>query len=654
MATDQYRTFIHCLRHLVGAEAARALTDDELLDRFVSRGDEAAFEVLLWRHGPMVWSLCRRLLRQPQDVEDAFQATFLVMVRKAVAIHKRKALSSWLYKIAYRVALRARARSVSREQMERQAILRASHEPVSDAIRNDLRVVVAEAVNALPDRFRGPIVLCYFEGKTHREAARQLGCPEGTVVSRLARARERLRALLTRRGLALPGAGVAGLLGGQARAAPMPRELFELTLQAGLRYATGTAADAVSTRVVALTQGVLQSMFMAKLSTAVALFVLLGLVAVGALTLGDRSSQAAMSAAPAEDQAASDADEVRLAWRFEKDRPIFHEVTTDTKQSMKILNREAIQHDQKQTFFFRWSPTGRNGVNDWIINQRIEGIVMDSNIAGTRLHFDSTAAVSQNNPLEDSFRALVGAETELTFAATGHVEWRGWSEGSGDVEVFELIPGSGVKSTPQDEYRNKLRSTHKKVKAWYQESLTSGAGQEMLAWPFAVPPKMVKPGDTWTRTSKPSVGAVGRWEGTYRYTYCGREGRLDKIRVASEVRFSGSNRETSGLPPLPVRDTDLKTTHSAGVILFDRYKGRLVSAELNQTTEGLVTLASEGGDTRVALTQGQRISVRTTDTNPIEDRKRAGPAETEVERLRRENARLRKQLEAVEEALRKD
>jgi RNA polymerase sigma factor (sigma-70 family) len=653
MATDQYRTFIRCLRHLVGSEEVRRLSDDRLLERFVRHGDEAAFEALLWRHGPMVWGLCRRLLQHTQDAEDAFQATFLTMIRKAAAIHKREALGGWLYKIAYRVALRARARSAGRELMERQALVRVPDEPVRDAMRNDLRVIVDEAVSALPERFRVPIVLCYFEGKTHREAARQLGCPEGTIVSRLVRARERLRVQLSRRMLALSGAGLARFLSGEVQAAPVPRELLERTLETGLRYANGTAAGVVSTRVVALTQGVLQSMFMAKLSTAAALLVLLGLVAVGVLTLED-PSRAAIPVAPAErEQGSADSDEVRLVWRFEKDRPIFHEVTTDTKQTMKILNREAVQQDQKQTFVFRWTPMRRNNANDWIINQRIEGIIMDQNVAGTRLHFDSTAAVSQNNPLEEFFRALVGAETELKFGAPGHVEWRGASDGSGGLEC-EVMSVNGVKSTPQDEYRNKLRSTQKKALQWCQKSLTADAGQEMLAWAFAVPPKAVTPGDTWTRTSKSSVGAAGQWEATYRYTYCGAEGRLDRIRVASELRFSRPEGESSGLPPLPVREVDLKTTHGKGVILFDRHKGRLVSGELNQKTEGLITLASGGDDGRVALTQVERITVRTTDTNPIEDRKRAAPAETEVERLRRENARLRKQLEAVEEALRKD
>src|SRR5262249_1365227 len=161
-----------------------------LLQRWLARRDEAAFELLLWRHGPMVLALCRRLLRHAQDAEDAFQATFLTLVRKAGSIANREALAAWLYKVAYRVALRARAAAATRAALPITSMDLPAAEPAQDLLWRDLRPVLDEEVSRLPARFRGPFVLCYLEGKTNEQAARELGCPLGTVLSRLSRGRE--------------------------------------------------------------------------------------------------------------------------------------------------------------------------------------------------------------------------------------------------------------------------------------------------------------------------------------------------------------------------------------------------------------------------------------------------------------------------------
>ena len=206
MAERQSVAVFQQFRTLFGAGTAVGLDDGQLLERFVECRDEAAFAALLARHGPLVLGACRRLLANPADVEDAFQATFLVLVRKARSLRNRHLLGTWLYKVAYRVALRARAQADRRTQPAHEAVAMAS---AGDAERRELCEVIDEEILRLPRRYRGPVMLCYLEGVSHEEAARQLGCPLGTVNSRLATARQGLRMRLTKRGLAPSGASLA-------------------------------------------------------------------------------------------------------------------------------------------------------------------------------------------------------------------------------------------------------------------------------------------------------------------------------------------------------------------------------------------------------------------------------------------------------------
>ena len=191
-------------RRLLSPRSASGLTDAQLLERFVADQDEAAFEILLWRHGPKVLGVCRRVLRHEQDAEDAFQATFLVLVRKAGSIGKRQSVGSWLYRVAYRVALRAKVSASKRNARQRVITDVPAAEAVPDLFSRDVALVLDEEVNRLPEKYRAAFVLCYLDGKTNEQAAQELGCPKGTILSRLAWARERLRVRLTRRGLAYP------------------------------------------------------------------------------------------------------------------------------------------------------------------------------------------------------------------------------------------------------------------------------------------------------------------------------------------------------------------------------------------------------------------------------------------------------------------
>jgi RNA polymerase sigma factor (sigma-70 family) len=257
------------------------LLDAQLLERWLALRDEAAFEVLVWRHGPVVLGACRRLLSNPADVEDAFQATFLVLVRKAGSIGRRDSVAGWLYRVAYRVALRAKARSTKRAARELAAAEEPAAPPADDAAWRDLRPVLDEEVNGLPDKYRAAFVLCYLQGRSNAEAAREIGCPVGTVLSRLAWARQRLRGRLTRRGVTL-AAGTLAVLPRVAEAAPP--EFVEATVQAGLAYSAGpaVAAGTVSAEVAALTEGVVRSMFVTNLKLAALAAAVLGILGAGA------------------------------------------------------------------------------------------------------------------------------------------------------------------------------------------------------------------------------------------------------------------------------------------------------------------------------------------------------------------------------------
>src|SRR4051812_27222926 len=150
--------------------------DGALVDAFLARRDEAAFEALVRRHGPLVLGVCRRVLGNSHDAEDAFQATFLVLARKASSISKRASLSSWLYQVAYRVALKGRARTATRQRYEQRADQRTTPDPLEELTGQELLAVLDEEMHQLPERYRAPLILCHLESRTCEEAARQLGC----------------------------------------------------------------------------------------------------------------------------------------------------------------------------------------------------------------------------------------------------------------------------------------------------------------------------------------------------------------------------------------------------------------------------------------------------------------------------------------------
>jgi RNA polymerase sigma factor (sigma-70 family) len=283
MAGASLRAFIQNLQRVASREQAGGLPDTELLRRFLGRSDEAAFEVLVWRHGPMVLGVCQRLLRHPHDAEDAFQATFLAFVRGAPSIRKRESVGSWLHKTAHRIARKAQAVAAAQPRQEARGFDLPAPPSTPDAVWRDLRRVLDEEIHRLPEKYRVPFLLCYVEGKTYGEAARELGCPKGTVVTWLARARARLRTRLTRRGVALSAGLLAAAVSRDALAAPVPAGLLHPTVKAGLLALSGRAVTGVvSAQAAALAQGAMNGLFVSKLKTSAALVLLAVTAAVAA------------------------------------------------------------------------------------------------------------------------------------------------------------------------------------------------------------------------------------------------------------------------------------------------------------------------------------------------------------------------------------
>ncbi|MDB5313556.1 MAG: hypothetical protein JWO38_7758 [Gemmataceae bacterium] len=260
-------------------------TDAALVTRYTRLRDNAAFAELLRRHGPVVLGACRRVLADPHDAEDAFQAVFLVLARKADTVRPPGMVGSWLYGVAVRTANKAKVTAARRWRREMASILAAPGSESSDGPiggeleRTELRAVIDDELGRLPDPLRAPVVLCDLGGKTRAEAARELGCPEGTVAARLHRARKLLAGRLTRRGVALPAAGLVAILTPEAGSAAVSPTLAQTTLTAAGAFAAGASSPVVSPTVQILAEGVLRAMTTGKFK-----LILAALLAGGLLT----------------------------------------------------------------------------------------------------------------------------------------------------------------------------------------------------------------------------------------------------------------------------------------------------------------------------------------------------------------------------------
>jgi RNA polymerase sigma factor (sigma-70 family) len=259
--------FIHKLCRTGVLQEGAEKTDGQLLEDFISRHDEAALAALVWRHGPMVWGVCRRVLRNHHDAEDAFQATFLVLVRRAASIVSRELVANWLYGVARQTALKARATAAKRRGREKQVAEMPEPAVAEQDDWSDLQPLLDEELSRLPDKYRAVLVLCDLEGKTRNEASRYLGCPEGTVAGRLARARMMLAKRLSQRGVALPSGALAVVLMEKVASAGVSSSLAVSTIKLATLVAAGqtVAQGVISVKVAALTEGVLKAMLVSKL-----------------------------------------------------------------------------------------------------------------------------------------------------------------------------------------------------------------------------------------------------------------------------------------------------------------------------------------------------------------------------------------------------
>jgi RNA polymerase sigma factor (sigma-70 family) len=289
MATAQMSTVIRHLRRAVLRQDGAGWTDGQLLASFIDQKDEAAFEVLVRRHGSMVFGVCRRVIDNHHDAEDAFQATLLVLACKASSVRPRERVANWLHGVALRTAMKAKALTTKRRGREKQVMAMPEPEAPQQAQWRDLQPLLDQELNGLPENYRLPILLCDLEGKAIKEAAQQLGWPQGTLAGRLARGRKLLAKRLASRGVVLSAGSLALVVSRNVASAGVPISLVSSTVEAACMIAAGqtTVAGVVPSGVAVLTEGVLKTMFMTKLKRAIAaVLVMAAAIGIGAWSLG--------------------------------------------------------------------------------------------------------------------------------------------------------------------------------------------------------------------------------------------------------------------------------------------------------------------------------------------------------------------------------
>jgi RNA polymerase sigma factor (sigma-70 family) len=286
MANAELRTVVRYIRDVAGTPESKDQNDGELLRAFRAHGDQAAFEGIVKQHGPLVMAVCRRTLGHVQDAEDAFQATFLILARRAASIRKEESLAAWLHGVACRVSKSARRSVVRRRKHEGQA--QASHpgQPESAVAWQEVQRLVDEETQRLPFIYREAFVLCCLENRCCAEVARYLRQNEGTVRSRVARARQRLQKRLSKRGVSLSATLSAAAAADNVSAVSISASLVHSTVQAGFAYAAGRTVGVLSSEVVTLVRGVTKAMFYAKLKIVFAVLLTVSAAATGFGILG--------------------------------------------------------------------------------------------------------------------------------------------------------------------------------------------------------------------------------------------------------------------------------------------------------------------------------------------------------------------------------
>ncbi len=345
------------LRSVLAKPDDSGLADHNLLNRYVKQRDEAAFEALVRKHGPMVMGVCRRVLRNSHDAEDAFQATFLVLVRRACTLRSPGLLGNWLYGVAYRTALEAKRMAAKRRAKEAQVV---PQETPGDSWA-ELRPLLDQELERLAEKYRAVLVLCDLEGKTRKEAALDLGWPEGTVASRLAAARTMLGKRLARRGVVASGSVLTAILIHNASAC-VPDSVRDSTIKAASLFAAGktAAAGLVSGKVATLTEGVLKAMMLTKLKMVTVGLLLLGLIAFGGALL-TRDKVAAQDKTDARQEAAKKDDPNKSSAKDPRDAAACPHDFSKLQRLASVLRDFKYPEEDAASSIIIWTDSGGKG-----------------------------------------------------------------------------------------------------------------------------------------------------------------------------------------------------------------------------------------------------------------------------------------------------
>jgi RNA polymerase sigma factor (sigma-70 family) len=468
MATTQLNGVMrHILRQALPSGGA-GLSDGQLLGCFIDHRDEAAFAALVHRHGPMVLGVCRRILGNCHDADDAFQAAFLVLVRKAGSVHPRELVGNWLYGVAYQTARKARSLALKRRTRERQVNDMPEPAAGTQELWEDLRPLLDQELSRLPDKYRVPIVLCDLEGKSGREAARQLGCPEGTLTGRLSRARALLARRLSQRGVGLSGSALALLLSNNAASASVPAALIDSTAQAATIFAAGPAGavSALSPNVIALTNGVLTTMLLTKLKLSGVVMLLIALVGLGSVALAQRTAGEKPAAAPpAADARAAQRDGGRAPARPEV-RGIIKSIDT-AKNTITLTTQTRGEDPGEKTYTLAKNVEVGIGAASRIRGFMKEGKLGDLNpgiMVSLGLSADEKSVefiMAETPAVRGVLKAVEAEKKTITVTIAGRREGRGREEAVAEEEqTYAVSPNAEIGA---DDGRGRLFSV-KEVK----------------------------------------------------------------------------------------------------------------------------------------------------------------------------------------------
>lgn len=288
-------------------------------------------------------------------------------------------------------------------------------------------------------------------------------------------------------------------------------------------------------------------------------------------------------------------DSVELKWKFEKDKAFHQEMSTTTKQTMKVMGMDITQN-HTQTFWFTWTPKDQDKDKNWVIKQKITGVQMRIEISGNVIEYDSRKEAGTGSSLQEFFKALVGTEFTLTI--------------NPKMEVTKI--------EGRDEFLKKLGQASPMMEPLLKTILGEEALKQMADPAFAaIPEKAVKKGETWTKKSKMNMGPIGTYETEYKYTYEGKDGKLDKIKQDTTLTYAAPGADAGAVLPFKIKSADLKSKDATGTILFDNEKGRVDSTELKMKLDGKLTIDIAGTSTEVELSQEQTTKVKTHEKDPL-------------------------------------